>query len=109
MGNYKLMGVLNVFSTTPDFLMLVYNDGSKLYFRDNISITEYKPVPIFLRPKIVPLVSIPKESEDEEKLFAFQSTTNDVIIGNFEDMKELFKDFETDNKDLHDKIQIFKQ
>ena len=107
MGNCKLFGVLNVFDTTPDFIMLVYCDGSELYFRDNIYCTEYKPVPIFLRPKIVPLVNIPKEQVDEEKLFAFQSTKKDVIIRNFEGMKEFFKDFETNEKYLCDKIQLF--
>ena len=107
MENYKLLGVLNVLDTIPDFLMLVYCDGSKLYFRDNIYCTEYKPVPIYLRPKIVPLVNIPKEQVDTEKLFAFQSTKKDVIIGNFEDMKEFFKDFETNEKYLCDKIQLF--
>ena len=107
MENYKLLGLINVFNTTPDFIMLVYSDGRKLYFRDNIDITEFKPVPIFLKPKIVRLVNIPKKAAEGEKLFAFQFDTNDVFIGNFEDMKEFFKNFDTGDKKLDEKIQLF--
>jgi hypothetical protein len=107
MENCKLFGVLNVFNTTPDFIMLVYSDGRELYFRDNIDITEFKPVPIILKHKIVPLVNIPKKAAECEKLFAFQFDTNDVFIGNFEDMKEFFKNFDTGDKILDEKIQLF--
>lgn len=107
MKNYKLIGLVNVFSIVPDFIMLVYRKENELYFRDNIITTDFKPVPIYLRPKIVPLVNIPKKAAEGEKLFAFQFDTDDVFIGDFEGMKEFFETFDTGDKKLYEKMELF--
>ena len=118
MEKYKLVGIMNLFNIVPDFVRPIFENDNKLYFQisneKTAIITEFVPVKENAINNVILLNTITNNLKKREELtisnnplFAFQTSEEYVFIGTFEEMRDFFKSFKTDNQILSDEIRDF--
>lgn len=121
-SNYKLVGFLNMFDITPDFVYPVFEcDGDKkLYFQleeENGLLKSLCFVPIKedALDKIVFLENVNHNQKDiqvilsihSEPIFGFHVSENEVVFGSYEYFEKFFETFQTNEKFLINEISEF--
>lgn len=121
-SNYKLVGFLNMFDITPDFVYPVFecDEDKNLYFQceddedklKNICFIQIKKDAL---DKIIFLKDIKHNIKDtqrkitinSEPIFGFQVSENEVKFGNYEYFKNFFNTFYSTNQTLTNQISAF--
>lgn len=115
---YKLVGILNMFDISPDFVYPIFEKDRKYYFQtgdiQKLQISEFSPVKESYISKVVLLNQVEnnlierKESSlQSEPIFAFQKDKNSVFIGTYQEMVDVLLTFEADNEILKEQIKDF--
>lgn len=115
--SYKVAGIINRYTVSPDFVQVVLKKNRKYYF----PVTNEKGV----LTKIIPLT--PDEVRDitklkecklsneclhsftfgEECYYAFQTNENELFIDNLNSFREFLSEFETNNSFIQKRINKF--
>jgi hypothetical protein len=127
-SDFKLVGILNRFGIMPDFVVPIFvrlqdlaqPEPQKIYYFQLVNdetdtlhciseLSNYDKSYI----KNVQLFDEKENRKDEllhnysKPLYAFQVSKEDVLIGNYGELKELLEDYETDDILLKEEIQEF--
>lgn len=129
-SDFKLVGTLNMFEIIPDFVIPIFintqeeiedpniknksfyiqvgNDENDtiLYFTDlnNYGPGLKKRVSIF---RGISIYSVKTYDIKSRPVYAFQHTETDIMWGNYSEMKEFLKKFQTEDENLQKQIQDF--
>lgn len=120
--NYKLVGFLNMFDITPEFVYPVFecDEDKKLYFQCEDDEDKLKNI-CFIQIKEDALDKITflentkhnirdtqrKITINSESIFGFQISENEVKFGNFEYFKNFFNTYKTSDTILANEISSF--
>ena len=114
---YKIIGFLNLFDITPDFVIPVFESNGNLYFQEgkNDKIEKYSSAKPSIAPRVIPLT--PKDISDtynnlfdvsSDPIYAFQ-TEKQVVYGTSPFMKKYFSKYFSEDKLLLAEISDFLQ
>lgn len=128
-SDFKLIGVLNMFGIVPDFVIPIFINtqeevenpnirNKSFYFQqgsDENDAIEYFAKLDNYGPNLKQMVSIFKGGYSDRltldiksrPLYAFQYTDEDIMWGDYLEMKEFFKTYQTEDQNLQEQIQDF--
>ena len=112
MTEYTLVGFVNMFNVTPDFVFPVFQADNKLYFQ----IGKQDQLECFVPVKntVYPMIHYIDNSEirltkNDKPIYAFQTEENNFIYGTATKLLNFFEKYHTTDDILIEEIQDFKK